>query len=96
MNNGESRQEFFISDDGYINIRLKVITDDKIEREKIVGDLMGMLKNDEGFKLSEHVNVDQIYFHNQNPLTVLERLKKDIISDIERVFDESISKNGKR
>ena len=34
MNEKELRQDFFITDDGYINIRLKVTTEDKIEREE--------------------------------------------------------------
>lgn len=92
MNENELKQDFFISDDGYINIRLKVITEDKEDREKIVADLMGKVYKGEGFKLSENTVVDQMYFHNQNPLTVLRDLKKSLVEKMEIIFDEAISR----
>jgi hypothetical protein len=92
MDKGESRQEFFISDDGYINIRLKVITDDKDERERIVGELMGKVCKGGNFELSNGVVIDQLYFHNQNPLTVLKDLKKQMIENIDNMFDGLISR----
>jgi hypothetical protein len=85
-------QDFFISDDGYINIRLKVTTEDKIEREKIVADLMRRVYKKEVFELSKNTEVDQMYFHNQNPLTVLKDLKKQMLDKIEYIFDEAISR----
>jgi hypothetical protein len=85
-------QDFFISDDGYINIRLKVTTEDKFDREKIVADLMGRVYKKEGFELLKNTEVDQMYFHNQNPLTVLKDLKKQMIEKMEYIFDEAISR----
>jgi hypothetical protein len=90
MNENELRQDFFISDDGYINIRLKVTTEDKIDREKIVADLMRRVYKKEGFELLKNTEVDQMHFHNQNPLTVLKDLKKQIIEKMEIIFDEAI------
>lgn len=92
MNENELIQDFFISDDGYINIRLKVTTEDKIEREKIVGDLMNRLHNKEGFELPKNTEVDQMYFHNQNPVTVLKDLKKKMIENMENIFNEAINR----
>lgn len=86
------RQDFFISDDGYINIRLKVTTEDKAEREKLVHELMGKVYKDEGFELPKNAVVDQMYFHNQNPLTVLKDLKEQVIGDIESIFNAAIDK----
>lgn len=83
-------QDFFISDDGYINIRLKVTTEDKTEREKIIADLMRKVYKKEGLELSKNTEVDQMYFHNQNPLTVLKDLKKQMIEKINIIFDEAI------
>lgn len=87
-------QDYFISDDGYINIKLKITTDDKVEREKIVAELMGRLKNRDGFELPKNTSIENLYFSNQNPLTVLESVKKQIICDIEKIFDNSISMNN--
>jgi len=92
MNEEDLRQDFFISDDGYINLRLKVTTDDKVKREKLVAELMGKTYKAEGFELPENATIDQLYFHNQNPLTVLKGIKEKILADIESVFDESISR----
>lgn len=92
MNENELKQDFFISDDGYINIRLRVTTEDKEDREKIVAELMGKVYKCEGFKLSENTVVDQMYFHNQNPLTVLRDLKKSLVEKMEIIFDEAISR----
>jgi hypothetical protein len=92
MKEGDFKQDFFISDDGYINIRLKVTTDNKIEREKLIGDLMNRLYKSEGFELSKNATIDQIYFHNQNPLTVLKDLKKQMVEKMESIFDEVISR----
>jgi len=92
MQENELKQKFFISDDGYINIRLKLTTDDKIEREKVVAELMGKVFTTEGFELPKNVEVDQMYFHNQNPLTVLKDVKKQILSDIESVFNNAIER----
>lgn len=83
-------QDHFISDDGYINIRLKVTTEDKVEREKLVSELMGKLYKKEGFELPKSAIVDQIYFHNQNPLTVLKDVKKQVMGDVEKIFNEAI------
>jgi len=93
MKEEDLRQDFFIYDDGYINIRLKVTTEDKTEREKLVGELMGKVLKGEGFELPKCAIVDQMYFHNQNPLTVLDRLKKQVMSDIESVFNNAINHN---
>jgi hypothetical protein len=82
MNENELRQDFFISDDGYINIRLKVTTEDKIDREKIVADLMRRVYKKEGFELLKNTEVDQMYF--------LKDLKKQIIEKMEIIFDEAI------
>jgi hypothetical protein len=90
--NEEDLQDFFISDDGYINLRLKVTTDDKVKREKIVAELMNKTYKAEGFELPENATIDQLYFHNQNPITVLKDIKEKILSDIESIFDESINK----
>ena len=92
MNENELRQDFFISDDGYINIRLKVITEDKGDRERLIAELMGKAYKGEGFELSKNAVVDQMYFHNQNPLTVLKDLKKQMIEKMEMIFDEVIIK----
>ena len=90
MNENELRQDFFISDDGYINIRLKVTTEDKGDREKIVADLMRRVYKKEGCELPKNTEVDQMYFHNQNPLTVLKDLKKQMVEKMEIIFDEAI------
>ena len=90
MNENELKQDFFISDDGYINIRLRVKTEDKIEREKIIADLMRRVYKKEGFELPKNTEVDQMYFHNQNPLTVLKDLKKQMVEKMEIIFDEAI------
>lgn len=90
MNENELRQDFFISDDGYINIRLKVTTENKTDREKIVADLMSRLHKKEGFELHKYTEVDQLYFHNQNPVTVLENMKKEMIEKMELIFDQAI------
>lgn len=92
MNENELKQDFFISDDGYINIRLKVITEDKGDREKLIAELMGKVYKREGFELSKNAVVDQMYFHNQNPLTLLKDLKKQMIENIENVFNEAINR----
>ena len=93
MKEGDYRQDFFISDTGHINLRLKVTTDDKEEREKIVGELMGMIFKEKHFVMPESVKVDQMYFHNQNPLTTLMTAKEQVLNDIERIFDEAISRD---
>jgi|TARA_R110000824_G_scaffold105368_4_gene249311 hypothetical protein len=92
MNKDDFRQDFFISDDGHINLRLKVITEDKVEREKLVGELMSKTLKGEGFELPKGAIVDQLYFHNQSPLTVLKDIKEKILTDIEQVFNESIDR----
>ena len=92
MNEDYLRQDFFISDDGYINLRLKVITVDKVEREKLVAELMGKTYKAEGFELPKSAVIDQLYFHNQTPLTVLKDIKKQILTDIEKVFNNSIDR----
>lgn len=92
MKENELKQDFFITDDGYINIRLKVITEDRTDREKIVGVLMGMALKGGDFELSKNVVVSQIYFKNQNPLTTLEYLKKEMIEKLENIFNEAILK----
>ena len=92
MQENELKQNFFISDDGYINIRLKLTTDDKVKREKVVAELMGKVYKSKGFELPKNVEVDQMYFHNQNPLTVLKDVKKQILSDIESVFNNAIER----
>ena len=91
MNEEDLRQDFFISNDGYINLRLKVTTEDKVDRERIVAELMGKMTK-EGFELPDNTVIDQLYFSNQNPLTVLKDIKKIILNDIESIFDESISR----
>lgn len=93
MEEGDLKQDYFISDTGHINLRLKVITDDIVEREKLISDLMGMFDNGEVFELSKCAIVDQLYFHNQNPLTILESTKKQIIEDIESMFDDVIKRS---
>ena len=90
MNENELKQDFFISADGYINIRLKFTTEDKCEREKIITDLMRRVYKKEGFELPRNTEVDQMYFHNQDPLTVLKDLKKQMIEKMEIIFDEAI------
>jgi hypothetical protein len=92
MTENELRQDFFISDNGYINIRLKVTTEDKIEREKIVVDLMNRLYNKEGFELHKNTVVDQLYFQNQNPLSVLNNLKDEMLEKINSTFDDCINR----
>jgi hypothetical protein len=92
MKEEDFKQDFFISDDVHINIRLKVTTDDKTEREKLITELMGKLYKSEGFELPKNATIDQIYFHNQNPLTVLNDLKKQIVEKLEFIFDEAISR----
>jgi len=92
MNENELKQDFFISDDGYINIRLKVTTEDKGDRERLVGELMRKVYKSEGFELPKNAIVDQMYFHNQNPLTVLKDLKKEMVERMEFIFDEAISR----
>lgn len=92
MNENELKQDFFISDDGYINIRLKVTTEDKGDRERLISELMGKVYKGEGFKLLENTVVDQMYFHNQNPLTVLKDLKKSLLEKMEIIFDEAITR----
>jgi len=91
MEENNFTQDYFINEDGYINLRLKVTTEDKEEREKIVALLMGKVLKDKGFVLSDNVEVDQIYFKNQNPKTVLNSLRKQLLSNIENVFDETIN-----
>lgn len=81
------RQDFFITDDGYINIRLKVITEDKEEREKLVYSLMKNTYREESFELLNFVQVDQLYFHNSNPTTVLKDLKVKMLEQIEETFN---------
>lgn len=92
MNEDDLRQDFFISDDGYINLRLKVTTEDKVEREKLVAELMGKFYKAEGFELPKSAIIDQLYFHNQNPLTVLKDMKKQVMDDIERIFNNVIDR----
>ena len=75
MKEGDLKQDFFISDDGYINLRLKVTTDDKAEREKLVAELMGKVYKAEGFELQKCATIDQLYFHKQNPLKVYKDVK---------------------
>lgn len=93
MNKDELKQDFFISEDGYINIRLKVTTEDESEREKLIGELMGRLSKSNGFDLSKSAIVDQLYFYNQNPLTALKYLKKQMIEEMESMFDRVIEQN---
>jgi hypothetical protein len=87
-----SRQDFFISNDGYINIRLKVTTEDRIARECIIYELMSKVYKNEGFEMPKNVSVDQLYFHNQNPLTVLKDMKAQILDQVESMFDGLINK----
>ena len=84
----ELRQDFFITDDGYINIRLKVSTEDKEEREKLVYGLMKNTYREESLELSKFVQVDQLYFHNSNPISVLKELKAKMMQQIEDVFND--------
>ena len=92
MEDNQLRQDYFISDDGYINLRLKVLTEDKEEREKIVAELMVAVYKGKGIKISELTSVDQLYFHNQNPLTVLKTMKEEMLSNIENLFDSAINR----
>ncbi len=92
MDENQLKQDFFISDDGYINIRLKVITEDKGDREKLIADLMGKVYKGEGFELSKYVIIDQMYYHNQNPITLLKDLKKQMIENIEKMFNQAINR----
>lgn len=93
MGEGELKQDFFISDGEYINITLKLTTDNVEKREEIVGILMNSLSDEkEGINLS-NVKVNEIYYSGQNPITVIKKLKKDILSDIETTFDDFIIKH---
>ena len=92
MKDGNLKQDFFISDDGYINLRLKVTTGDKAEREKIVAELMGKVYKAEGFELPKCATIDQLYFHNQNPLTVLKDVKAKVMEDVESIFNNAIER----
>ena len=87
-------QNYFISNDGYINLRLKVTTDDEIEKEKIIATLYDKLKNAEGFELSKTVVVDQIYFKDQDPVTFLEKTKNKILEDIKFLFDSTMNQGN--
>lgn len=89
------RQGFFISDDGYINLRLKVTTEDKKEREELVRQLMGEVYNSDGSvisKFAKFAKVDKMYYHKQDPLTVLKDAKSQAISAIDSIFDEAIER----
>ena len=85
--------DFFISDDGYINIRLKVNTEDTLLREEIISKLGRCIHKNEPLNQLNNVTVDQMYFHNQNPLTVLKDLKTRITKEVENMFEEIISRN---
>ena len=86
-------QDHFINEDGYITIKLKVTTNNKIEREKIIGKLMYSLKNEEGFDLPENTIITNIFFKNQDPLTILERLKEELTESLQREFNNAIEAN---
>lgn len=93
MEEGDFRQDFFISEDGYINIKLKVTTDDKVEREKLIGQLMGSMGNGNDMDISKYAQVSQIYFKGHNPLSALEDLKKTMLTDMESYMDNIINQH---
>ena len=86
-------QDHFINEDGYINIKLKVTTENKIEREKIISKLMYRVKHEKGFDLPKNTLVSDIYFKNQDPLTILERLKEELTESLQREFNNAIEVN---
>lgn len=90
MEEGQLKQDFFITKDGFINIKLKVNTEDKVEREKIVADLMSRLHNGDGFELSKNVGVEQIYFSNFDHNSNIKSIKEQILTDIESYFNDII------
>ncbi len=92
MKEGDFKQDHFISDDGYINVRIKVVTQDVEEREKLVGSLLCSVLNDRSIDLQPDIAVvDNIYFQNQNVLTILKSTKKQILEDIKNLFDGYIN-----
>lgn len=94
-NNENLTQDFFISDDGYINLRLKVTTNDITEREKLVASLMGRLRSIyDDFDVFSAVEVDEIYLHNSSPKSVIEKIKEDALSKISESFDDIIRDNN--
>ena len=93
MKEEDFKQDYFINEDGYITIKLKVTTNDKIEREKIIGKLMYSLKNDKGFDLPENTIITNIFFKNQDPLTILKRLKEELTESLQREFNNAIEAN---
>lgn len=92
MDENEIKYPFFISDDGYINLRLKVLTKDEEEKEKLVAELLGMGHHGKKFELSvDKVIINQIYFYNQNPLTKLRYIKEEVLKNITEMFDSAIN-----
>jgi hypothetical protein len=53
---------------------------------------MSKVYKNEGFEMPKNVSVDQLYFHNQNPLTVLKDMKAQILDQVESMFDGLINK----
>ena len=64
--------------------------EDKVEREKIVADLMSRLHNGDGFELSKNVGVEQIYFSNFDHNSNIKSIKEQILTDIESYFNDII------
>ena len=94
MEGNKQTQNFFITDDGYINLRLKVTTDDPIERENLISMIMGNIYRKCDLDFKDNVHVDKIYFQSFEISSILNSIKEGIISDIESVFDKAIGDNA--
>ena len=96
LDDNQLRQDFFINDDGHVNIRLKFTVEDKEERERIISLLMGNVHDtstEGGIIIPEGVVVDKMYFHNQDPLTALKSIKEEMHNVLNNVFDSAINAN---
>jgi hypothetical protein len=71
-----------------------MVTNNEELREILIWKLLDSLNNGEKIDLDWMVEIDQIYFHNQNPLTTLKTLKKNLMDTIENSFDDLISRQN--
>lgn len=88
MDESDLRQTFFITDDGYINLTLKVVTEDKVEREKLVSQLLSKLFKKEPLDSMDGLLVHQIYRYDQDRKTILKELKSDFIEYLDDIIKD--------
>lgn len=89
------RQEFFVTPEGELNIKLKFKTDDVKRREEIIFEIMGGLHRDNDVVLkNEEIEVTTMWLKNHDPKSWLAETKKQVMEQVSNTFDEAINLNS--